>query len=67
MTLIRILVRQRLVASFPSEFLITMASSKKNTLIVLSGGMDSVTMLYEYAPEIALAVNFYLWVEPQCP
>lgn len=26
--------------------------------MVLSGGMDSVTMLYEYAPEIALAVNF---------
>lgn len=26
--------------------------------MVLSGGMDSVTMLYEYAPEIDLAVNF---------
>lgn len=26
--------------------------------MVLSGGMDSVTMLHEYAPEIALAVNF---------
>ena len=26
--------------------------------MVLSGGMDSVTMLYEYAPEIELAVNF---------
>ena len=26
--------------------------------MVLSGGMDSVTMLYEYEPEIALAVNF---------
>lgn len=31
---------------------------KKDTLIVLSGGMDSTTMLHEYAPEIALAVNF---------
>ena len=26
--------------------------------MVLSGGMDSVTMLYEYAPTIELAVNF---------
>lgn len=26
--------------------------------MVLSGGMDSVTMLYEYAPEIEMAVNF---------
>ena len=26
--------------------------------MVLSGGMDSVTMLHEYAPEIELAVNF---------
>jgi len=30
----------------------------KDALIVLSGGMDSVTMLYEYADSIALAVNF---------
>lgn len=30
----------------------------KDTLIVLSGGMDSVTMLYEYKNDIALAVNF---------
>lgn len=30
----------------------------KDTLMVLSGGMDSVTMLYEYAPAIDLAVNF---------
>jgi len=30
----------------------------KDALIVLSGGMDSTTMLYEYAPTIALAVNF---------
>lgn len=30
----------------------------KHSLLVLSGGMDSVTMLYEYAAEIALAVNF---------
>ena len=31
---------------------------KKNSLIVLSGGMDSVTMLHEYAAAIELAVNF---------
>ena len=30
----------------------------KEALMVLSGGMDSVTMLYEYAPTIELAVNF---------
>ncbi len=30
----------------------------KDSLIVLSGGMDSVTMLYEYKDDIALAVNF---------
>ncbi|MBD5250050.1 MAG: 7-cyano-7-deazaguanine synthase QueC [Barnesiella sp.] len=30
----------------------------KHSLLVLSGGMDSVTMLYEYAAEIGLAVNF---------
>lgn len=35
-----------------------MARPAKNALMVLSGGMDSVTMLYEYAPEIDLAVNF---------
>jgi 7-cyano-7-deazaguanine synthase len=31
---------------------------KKDSIIVLSGGMDSVTMLHEYASQIALAVNF---------
>lgn len=31
---------------------------KKDALIVLSGGMDSVTMLHEYKSTIALAVNF---------
>lgn len=30
----------------------------KDTLIVVSGGMDSTTMLYEYKDEIALAVTF---------
>lgn len=30
----------------------------KDAVLVLSGGMDSTTMLYEYAQEIALAVNF---------
>jgi len=31
---------------------------KKDSLIILSGGMDSVTLLYEMADRIALAVNF---------
>ena len=35
-----------------------MTTMKKHSLMVLSGGMDSVTMLYEYAPEIEMAVNF---------
>ena len=30
----------------------------KDSLIVVSGGMDSVTLLYEYAECIALAVSF---------
>lgn len=30
----------------------------KDTLLVLSGGMDSTTMLYEYADRIAAAVTF---------
>jgi 7-cyano-7-deazaguanine synthase len=30
----------------------------KTALIVLSGGMDSVTLLHDYASSIALAVNF---------
>ncbi len=29
-----------------------------SSLLVLSGGIDSVTMLHEYAPQIALAVTF---------
>lgn len=32
---------------------------KKNALMVLSGGMDSVTMLHEYASEIDMAVYFF--------
>ena len=35
-----------------------MSKPVKNAFMVLSGGMDSVTMLHEYAPEIELAVNF---------
>lgn len=35
-----------------------MNGNKKNALLVLSGGMDSVTLLYERAEEIALAVSF---------
>lgn len=35
-----------------------MSNTRKNALMVLSGGMDSVTMLHEYASEIELAVNF---------
>lgn len=31
---------------------------EKDALIVLSGGMDSVTMLHDYRSSIALAVNF---------
>lgn len=31
---------------------------KKNGIIVLSGGMDSVTLLYENAKKIALAISF---------
>ena len=31
---------------------------KKNSLIILSGGMDSVTLLYDRREEIALAVTF---------
>lgn len=30
----------------------------KNSVIILSGGMDSVTMLYEFKDRIALAVSF---------
>lgn len=30
----------------------------KDTVLILSGGMDSVTMLYEYRDRIALAVSF---------
>ena len=30
----------------------------KDSLIVVSGGMDSITLLYEYADRIALAVSF---------
>jgi len=35
-----------------------MTKARKNALMVLSGGMDSVTMLHEYASEIDMAVNF---------
>lgn len=31
---------------------------EKDALLVLSGGMDSVTMLYDYVDRIAVAVNF---------
>ena len=31
----------------------------KDSLLVLSGGLDSVTMLYEYKERIALAVSFH--------
>ena len=32
--------------------------SKKNSLVILSGGMDSVTVLYEYKDSIAMAISF---------
>ncbi|MDE5662764.1 MAG: 7-cyano-7-deazaguanine synthase QueC [Muribaculaceae bacterium] len=35
-----------------------MQSNKKDSLLVLSGGMDSTTMLHEYRDRIALAVTF---------
>ena len=31
----------------------------KDSLLVLSGGMDSTTMLYEYQDRIALALSFH--------
>ena len=31
---------------------------KKDTVIILSGGMDSVTLLYDQQERIALAVSF---------
>ena len=31
---------------------------KKDAILILSGGIDSVTMLYEYKESIALAVSF---------
>ncbi len=31
---------------------------QKDSILVLSGGMDSVTMLHEYKDRIALAVTF---------
>lgn len=36
-----------------------MEQKKKDCLLVLSGGMDSVTMLYDYRDRIALCVNFH--------
>ena len=30
----------------------------KDSVLVLSGGMDSVTMLYEYSDDVAMAVTF---------
>ena len=40
---------------------------KRDTLMVLSGGMDSVTMLHEYKDSIDLAVTLQLRVKPQRP
>lgn len=36
----------------------TAPSASADCLLVLSGGMDSVSMLYDYRPQIALAVSF---------
>ena len=35
-----------------------MITNKKDTILVVSGGMDSITMLYEYQERIAMAVSF---------
>jgi len=35
-----------------------MAEGMRDSIIILSGGMDSVTMLYDYADFIALALSF---------
>ena len=43
-----------------------MSRQAKNALIVPPEAWILVTMLYEYAPEIDLAVNF-VRIEPQCP
>lgn len=32
--------------------------NEKDTLLILSGGMDSVTLLYDFAPKISVALNF---------
>ena len=32
--------------------------TKKDTILILSGGMDSVTLLYDYKERIALAISF---------
>ena len=37
---------------------LSLHSMKKDSLLILSGGMDSVTMLYEYLDDIALALSF---------
>ena len=33
-------------------------TSKKDAVIIVSGGMDSVTLLHEYRERIALAITF---------
>ena len=35
-----------------------MITNKKDTILIVSGGMDSITMLYEYQERIAMAVSF---------
>lgn len=35
-----------------------MTTTKKDKLIIVSGGMDSITMLYDYKDSIALGVSF---------
>ncbi len=36
----------------------TDSAPTKDTLVVLSGGMDSTTLLYDYRQRVALAVTF---------
>ena len=44
---------------FIRTFAASIHTTMKDTLLVLSGGLDSTTMLYEYQDRIALALSFH--------